>query len=285
MTNGMLADRIRDYQPQNALEQENALVEILQHYVLAGLARSGLFRRAIFHGGTYLRILHSIDRFSEDLDFIQKETDTSFVWTDYLKSLERFFTAEGMLFEATDRSKTESNVRKAFLKTDSIGTGLQVGLPFRRQASKKIRIKLELDTNPPTGSGIETKFLTFPYPASITSLDLSSSFSLKLHALLCRPYAKGRDWFDLLWYVRRRTPVNFPLLTSALNQVGPWEGRHPSIDHQWLRRAMQDRIASIDWDDARRDVRRFLPARQQAGLESWTSELFLQVAAEIPSGF
>ena len=164
---------------------------------------------------------------------------------------------------------------KAFLKSDSLGTILTVELPFPCYNPQKKRIKLEVDTNPPAGSEFETSYTTFPNVSAISSQTLSSGFATKAHALLCRRYIKGRDWYDYLWYVRRKIEPNFLLLNNALFQQGPWAGREIDVNVPWFIRALREVIQRIDWNTARPDVQRFLPTSEQAGLREWTMELFL----------
>ncbi len=147
----MIADvlnaRIREYAPASALEQENVLQELMQHYVLASLSRAGMFSEAIFHGGTCLRIIHGMSRFSEDLDFLLKWPDPGFRWKKYLEAVDRDCAQEGIEFVLQDKSAADNAVQKAFLKTDSIGKVLLLAFPFDRPNPRKIRIKLEIDTN------------------------------------------------------------------------------------------------------------------------------------------
>lgn len=276
MIDRVLAARIRQYQPQDVIEQENVLQEISQQYVLASLSRSGLFVDAIFHGGTCLRILHDTPRFSEDLDFLLKAPDPDFEWARYLEHVRKDCAREGLEFEIRDRSHVERAVRSAFLKTDSIGKILELGLPFHRHASRKIRIKLEIDINPPAGSQFETRYLTFPQTAPITTQTLESGFGTKAHALLCRRYVKGRDWFDFLWYVDRRVVPDLRLLANAIDQTGPWAGQGIEVDARWFVDALHEAINRIDWGKAREDVARFLPLSEQRSLEHWDTPLFLQ---------
>ena len=281
MLRRVLEARIRDYGPVNALEQENVLQEIMQHYVLAGLSRSGLFSDAMFHGGTCLRIVHGMSRFSEDLDFLLKKPDPNFEWQRHLDAVGRDCESEGIHFDVLDKSAAAKTVRKAFLKTDSIGKILTLDLPFERHANRKIRIKLEIDTNPPRGSDFSTSYITFPVTAPLTTQTLESGFALKLHALLCRGYVKGRDWYDLVWYVSRRTRPHLPLLADALRQQGPWAGQDIDVSPSWLRKKMEEAIRRIDWPTAKDDVRRFLPQREQEGLAAWTADFFLYHLARI----
>lgn len=217
MIGDILSERIRDYSPADTLEQENVLAELLQQFVLASLSRARFFSRAGFHGGTCLRILYGMNRFSEDLDFLLKEPNPDFKWEPYLERIRSDCRDEGINFEIRDRSSAETAVKKAFLKTDSIGQILTLELPFSRHAARKIRIKLEVDTNPPAGSVFETRYINFPLTAAITTQTLESGFATKSHALLCREYTKGRDWYDFLWYVSRKIVPDLALLGHALD--------------------------------------------------------------------
>jgi predicted nucleotidyltransferase component of viral defense system len=281
MLNDVWSARIRDYAPANANEQDNVLQELLQQYVLAALARAGFFQQAVFHGGTCLRILYGLNRFSEDLDFLLKRPDPSFRWQEYLEAVRGDCEREGILFEVQDKSQAGTTVQKAFLKTDSIGKVLLLDLPFERYQSRKIRIKLEIDTNPPQGSSFTTSYLTFPVTLPITTQTLESGFALKMHALLCRPYVKGRDWYDFVWYVTRRTRPNLALLGSALQQQGPWAGVPAQVSQKWVEAELTTVIRRIDWAIARDDVRRFLPTREQEGLNAWGAEFFLHVVDQM----
>lgn len=275
MIEDLLQQKIATYAPSNALEQEHALAELMQHYVLAGLARAGFFARAFFQGGTCLRILFGMRRFSEDLDFMLKEPDPRFAWKPYLGRVGELCAQEGIRFELQDRSKLRGPVKKAFLKTDSVGKLLLLELPFSRDVRKTIRIKLEIDTNPPRGSTLQTSFIRFPVAAALTTQSLESGFGTKSHALLCRSYVKGRDWYDLLWYIERGVVPDLALLQNALEQLGPWAGKKVEVDARWYLDAMRARIEGIDWRAARADVVRFVPAREQEEIELWGRELFL----------
>lgn len=281
MLDRVLSARIREYAPANLVEQENVLQELLQHYVLSSLSRAGLFAQAMFHGGTCLRIAYAMNRFSEDLDFLLKQPDPNFRWQGYLESVRKDCVQEGISFEVQDKSQGGTTVRKAFLKTDSIGKTLAMDLPFERYQARKIRIKLEIDTNPPAGSTFTTSYLTFPVTAPMTTQSLESGFALKLHALLCRSYVKGRDWYDFVWYVARKTRPDLDLLRHALHQHGPWTGQPITVTMRWLQESMEAAIRRIDWTAVRADVQRFLPLREQEGLRAWSVEFFLHHLARM----
>jgi predicted nucleotidyltransferase component of viral defense system len=281
MLDRVLSARIREYAPTNAVEQENVLQELMQHYVLSSLSRAGLFAEAMFHGGTCLRVVHGMNRFSEDLDFLLKQPNPNFRWQCYLESVRKDCAQEGIPFEVQDKSQARTAVQKAFLKTDSIGKILVLDLPFERYQARKIRIKLEIDMNPPAGSTFTTSYITFPVTAPMTTQSLASGFALKLHALLCRSYVKGRDWYDFVWYVARKTRPDLDLLRNALHQQGPWAGQPITVTGHWVRENMETAIRRIDWVAARDDVQRFLPLSEQEGLRAWSADFFLYHLARL----
>lgn len=263
----IIQQRLATYQAANPLEEEQALKEILQEVALFALWRVDFFEVAAFQGGTSLRILHNLPRFSEDLDFILKQPDRTFDWSRYLAPL-----AEG-LREFGLQSEVDQMVRKAILKDDSISD--QFNLSFiQGPAGRSLKIKLEIDVDPPAGSGFDYSYLDFPLDFEVCHQDLSSNFALKIHALLCRSFVKGRDWFDFAWYVKQDVSPNYRLLEAAIQQAGPWKGMGLSVDHQWLQTALRKRIEAIDWTDAAEDVRRFLDPVQQQGLRVWSARFF-----------
>ncbi|NLI78208.1 MAG: nucleotidyl transferase AbiEii/AbiGii toxin family protein [Candidatus Riflebacteria bacterium] len=273
----LIEQKLRDYHPNSALEQDIALTEIVQQFILFGLARSGFFADAAFHGGTCLRILFGLPRFSEDLDFVLKTPDRTFGWGKHLRVICAECAAYGVDLEVKDRARGTGAVRAAFLKTDSLGMVARASLPFGRHPRRKVVVKLEIDTDPPAGCVFQPGFLTFPGPAAVTVLDGPSGFAGKLHALLCRAYVKGRDWYDLLWYAERGMMPNLSLLANALHQAGPWVGQEKAIDLDWVLEELTRKIRSIDWAATRGDVARFVPAREQKSLELWGEALFLNV--------
>lgn len=272
-----IKQKLKDFAPQNTLEQELALHEMMQRYVLVALAKEKFFIAAQFQGGTCLRIIHGLDRFSEDLDFVLKEPDKEFVWKHYFKSMTNVFKSDGIDLEILDKTKMNDAVKKMFLKTDSIGKILVAHLPFSRQRDQKITIKLEIDTHPPAHSTYETHFIDFPTPVSITTQTLASSFAGKSHALLCRKYTKGRDWYDFIWYVNKKIVPNFKLLQSALFQMGPWAGQKIALDANMYISLLKDKITTVDWKIAKADVQRFLRIKDRSYLDVWRSDYFLHV--------
>jgi predicted nucleotidyltransferase component of viral defense system len=271
--NELIQRRLASYDAANAVEEEQATKEILQEVALYGLWRAGFFDVAAFQGGTSLRILHELPRFSEDLDFILLKPDRKFDWRSYLDPLIAALQEFGLRCEALDKSKMDQNVRKALLKNDSIGNQLNLKFNQRTNAST-IKIKLEIDTHPPAGSGFAYTYLDFPVDFEVCNQDLPSNFALKIHALLCRPYVKGRDWYDFNWYVKQQIEPNLAHLRAALKQYGPWAGRSLQVDKEWVVDHLNEKARSIDWRAAASDVERFLGATERASLALWSARFF-----------
>lgn len=270
----MFQRKLQAYGATNAVEEANATKEIIQEIALYALWRADFFGVALFQGGTSLRILHGLPRFSEDLDFLLREPDASFDWSPYLSALVEIFAEFGLKLEALPKDRMDKAVREAVLKDDSIANQLDLSFPGAGRA-KTIRVKLEIDTNPPRGSGEATTFLDFPADYEVRHQDLASNFALKIHALLCRPYLKGRDWFDFSWYVTSGTYPNLAVLAAALLQAGPWQGKSDlQVDSEWLTAALHAKISSIDWSAAASDVSRFLRPSEAKSLSLWSERFF-----------
>lgn len=266
----VIQQRLNSYQCKTVLEERNALKEITQEIALMALSKAGFFKIAEFHGGTALRILHSLQRFSEDLDFALLTPNPHFDLNIYLNQMAENFEAYGYGIQISDRSE----VQKQFLKIDSIGKLFTLKYPFKRD-DKKIKIKFEVDTNPPKGATTEIKFLNFPLAFSVLAKDLSSSFAGKLHALLCRPYEKGRDWYDFIWYVTYKIPINFLLFSHSLCQQGPWQGQSISINPTWLINQLTQKIESLNWENIKKDVQPLLKSNEVYSLQTWNKDFFL----------
>lgn len=270
----IIADRLKEYKPLSQREELNALKEIIQEIALCALARAGFFEIAAFQGGSCLRIIHGMNRFSEDLDFMLR-SEKAFVWDPFLRELRREFTMYGLDFQIIDRSKADSVIKTAFLKDTSFGKVLV--LTHQRTVADKqtLQIKLEIDVNPPAGSKFETHYLDFPYTFSIVTQDLPSLFASKCHALLCRPFTKGRDWYDFIWYVSKKSRPNLAHLEAALKQLGPWQNQNIVMTEKWLIEALHVKIVAIDWQVAKSDIENFLRPHEREALKVWSSEFFL----------
>ena len=271
----IIQERLDNYNSQSIQEEQFALKEITQELALHSLYNAGFFKRVAFQGGTCLRILYGLNRFSEDLDFALLEPDKKFDLVHYLASMNQELKAFGYDVKIESKASANNAVQNAFLKDDSLGRIINARYTQADGNPRSLKIKFELDVNPPAGAKIETKFHDFPVYFSVTTQDLSSLFAGKSHALLVRPYIKGRDWFDFLWYVSRKAPLNLMFLSNALDQLGPWKGKKIKVNMSWYKREMTKRIKSIDWNKARTDVSRFLRPSDLKTLELWNTNFFL----------
>ena len=276
----LIQERLASYNAANQLEEEYAVKEILQDIALYGLWRAGFFDIAAFQGGTCLRIVHGMGRFSEDIDFILKQPDPDFSWPVYLQGMVQCFEEFGLQSEILDKSRMDQRIKKAQIKDNSICHQLNLSF-FRENPAKKQTIKLEIDVDPPENSGFAYRYLDFPLDFEVCHQDLNSNFSLKIHALLCRPYVKGRDWYDFNWYVKQRVKPNLAHLQAALLQWGPWAGQEIKIDLKWLKQKLTDKIGRIDWQDAAMDVERFLRLQEQHSLKLWSVAFFLHKVEQL----
>ena len=276
----LIQQRLDEYQASNAIEEEQAIKEIIQELALFALWRAGFFEVAAFQGGTSLRILHGLPRFSEDLDFILKEPDLEFNWSHYLEKLLGNLEEFGLKSEVKDKSRMDQAVRKAVLKDNSVSNQLNLSF-YRGRGDQKQTIKLEIDVNPPSGSGFEYTYKDFPVDYEVCHQDLSSNFALKIHALLCRPYIKGRDWYDFNWYVKKGIKPNLPLLQAALIQDGPWKGEGLKIDEEWVRKELLKKISLINWNEPTSDVERFLTLVEKDSLRLWNERFFVQRVSQL----
>lgn len=272
--NEIIQARLASYKAANAVEVENATKEIIQEIALYGLWRAKFFETAVFQGGTSLRILHKLPRFSEDLDFMLLVPDSKFDWAPFLKILMETFAEYGLQPEMVSKEQMDKRIRNAVIKDNSIVNQLDLSLG-KRDSRKTLKVKLEIDVDPPAHSSDDFSYLDFPIDFEVRHQDLASNFALKIHALLCREYLKGRDWYDFSWYVAQGIFPNLPHLEAALNQFGPWANDEIlAVNVEWLQNEMTKRIQSIDWDEAKKDVNRFLRPREAESLKLWSSQFF-----------
>jgi len=270
----IIQKKLASYKASNPVEEEHATKEILQEIALYALWRARFFEVAVFQGGTSLRILHDLPRFSEDLDFMLLAPDPGFDWPPYLKPLTSTFEEFGLKSEVSSKNHMTRRIRQAAIKDSSIANQLNLSF-YKGNPKQKIKIKLEIDVIPPAHSQDDSTFLDFPLDFEVRHQDLSSSFALKIHALLCRTFLKGRDWYDFSWYVGQGVFPNLPHLEAALKQFGPWSDHDVlKVDPLWLETAMMEKIASIDWEQAKEDVRRFLRSAESESLDLWSDRFF-----------
>lgn len=268
----IIQKRLEKYNPTSPDEELNALKEITQEVALYSLYKAGFFQNACFLGGTSLRILHGLDRFSEDLDFSLWKEDKDFSLDNYLDKAMVYMNAYGYDLSFDKKDLSDKAVQSRFLKDDSIKNVLT--FKHIQDARSKIKIKIEIDTNPPLGADRSVEYVNFPLDFPVSAYDLKSCMSGKIHALLCRSYVKGRDWYDLLWYISESVSPNLVFLKNALFQMGPWKGIEIELNEQFIKNELQEKIQSLDWNDVKFDVRKFLKPEKAETLELWGSEFF-----------
>lgn len=233
------------------LQSRNRVREYLQARILQFLQERGLFRSWIFHGGTALRFLYRLPRYSEDLDFSLRRSDEAVDFEVAVAKIRLWFESEA--YQIDLRTRASRAVKSARLRFP--GLLHELGLSQRR--TQTMSIKIELDSRPPAGGKTETSVIRRYILLNIFHYDKSSLLSGKLHALLARPYIKGRDLYDIFWYLSDPAwpEPNFSFLNNALNQTG-WSG--PEIDKNNWTEVLKQKLKTIDWDRAVEDVRPFL---------------------------
>ncbi len=263
-----------------------ALREILQEIALLGLWRARFFEHAAFYGGTALRILHGIDRFSEGLDFSLLKPNSEFSLVRFTSALEEEIRAFGfnLRVEAV-RKSAKSAVQSAFLKANTRNQLLVIETDARMARmippGQVLKIKIEVDTDPPPGFLTTTRYLLQPIPFAVRCYTLPSLFAGKLHGLLFRRWknrVKGRDWYDLVWYAAHHPELNLPHLEQRMRQTGDWKGTAP-LTGEGVGELIHAAIDRVDPDQARRDVAPFVKDPQ--ALAVWSRDFFRHVAAGI----
>ena len=253
----------------------NATRELMQEYALAGLFRGGFFEKAAFYGGTCLRIFHQLDRFSEDMDFSLLESNKAFSLTPYFKSIVNEFESVGLDVEISQKDKkSNTQVESAFLKQTT--TFYNIAL----KTNRKVKIKFEVDTNPPKKFYTESNLLIKPFSFYVRTYRLENLFAGKMHALLFRKWknrVKGRDWFDFEWYVKKGVKLNLEHFSQRALQSGHIAPPHLSKDE--FLRLLKSRIENLDVEMARRDMIPFTSNHKK--LEIWSNTYFLELVRHI----
>lgn len=280
----MIREWLEEYRPGNHEEAENALREIMQEIALAGLQRSGFFERAAFYGGTALRIFYGVKRFSEDLDFSLLEKNGDFELQPYLDGMVKEFSALGIDVTVREKIKSKrSAVDSAFLKTGTEWKELILkGVIPQEKISMRpdIKIKLEVDTNPPPGFETEEKLMLRPFSFYTKCFSAPDLFAGKMHALLFRKWkgnVKGRDWFDLEWYVRNNIPLHLEHLVIRSVQSGDWNKK--TMNKNEFARVLSDKIENVSMNDIKRDIVRFIQDDKQ--IEIWSRDYFKELVKRI----
>lgn len=243
-------------------EKFNSLREFCQLLTLKTLDELGGFKHIAFVGGTALRILYDLNRFSEDLDFclIGKE---NYSFLDLMTAIEKSLQLYNL--DITIKSKERTGVASAFIKFNSVLNDLNLS-PYK---DKRLMIKFEVDQRPPREYHTQLSVINDEFLIGINHFDLASLFAGKLHAVLCSKYTKGRDFYDLVWYLSKRVVPNFEFLNNAIMQT---ENEDRNITVENFANILQDKIATTNFDQVKSDVLPFL--RDQSELRFFNKAYF-----------
>jgi predicted nucleotidyltransferase component of viral defense system len=262
------------YKCQSFHEYEQALREILQEIALVGLWRGKFFEHAAFYGDTALRIFYNLDRFSEDLDFTLFSPNPNWSWAPYSDALENEMNAFGFDVTFIEKKSVQSAVQSAFLKTPTVQEMLKIGVHSGMlkgvHPETVIRIKVEIDTEPTLSYGHEAKFLEQPVAVAIKCVNQECLFAGKMHAALFRAWkgrVKGRDWYDMVWFIRKQIPLNLTLFSQVM-------GRESVLTPAAFLDLAKARIEHLDVASAIEDCVNFV-RDSQAIHASWSKEFFL----------
>lgn len=280
----MIRQWIESYEPKNIQETEQALREIMQEITLAGLYRANFFKYAAFYGGTALRIFHGLNRFSEDLDFSLLEKNQEFKLAPFLEGVKTEFASMGMQVTFNHKTKSKASViDSAFLKSETLWGELvlETHLPqFSLSQKPNIKIKLEVDTQPPLFFETENRLLLKPFSFYVNCFILSDLFAGKMHALLFRKWqnrVKGRDWYDMEWYIRNGVSLNLEHFCQRATESGDWSDT--SITRNQLLELLHNKINATKIENAKEDVIRFVQNPNE--LDIWSRAYFNRLVEKI----
>lgn len=267
-TNEIFNQMLSGYDITTEQHKRNAIFEVYQQVILAGLYNGGFFNEAAFYGGTCLRIFHGLQRFSEDMDFSLLAPNENFDFTQYFQPIIDQFALVGREVEIRKKDKKHfGKVESAFLKDNTDVYDITF------QTEKSVKIKIEVDTQPPLKFKTEQKLLLLPQSFMTRCFTLPTLFAGKMHALVYRAWknrVKGRDWYDFEWYVRHNIPLDFTHLSERALQFNQEE-----LDKETFLQKLNERLATADINQVKADVLPFV--RNPKELDIWSNEYFLQL--------
>lgn len=271
------------YKCDSRQDYENALKEIIQELALLGLWRAKFFEHAAFYGGTALRILYGVDRFSEDLDFSLLEPRGDFELQPYLDAIKMELNSMGFAVDVEERIKNQqSSIESGFIKAETKEHLIRFEVPeaisTRIHHRERLKIKLEVDTDPPGGFETEAKILLQPIAFSVKTYKLPDLFAGKLHVVLARAWlnerVKGRDYYDFVWYIGRDIPVRLSHLEQRLRQTGTWTSKK-AMTREDLLNLLEEKFSRVNIDQAKRDIMPFI--RDPDAVALWSKEFFVSL--------
>ncbi len=266
------------YELYTVHDHENALKEIMQEIVLLGLWRSKFYEKAAFYGGSALRILYKLDRFSEDLDFSLLQPEKAFDIKKYLGAVKAELELWGFEVTAEEKEKKNTNtIDSAFIKANTLVHLLKIDPRLKTHKNAMMKIKVEIDQDPATGFVSDMKYHLHPIPFTIKTMTLPSLFAGKMHALLCRTTrinSKGRDWYDLIWFVKNTIPCDLHYLKNKMVQTGHIDFSE-TLTKEILAELLSAKSREVDFSLAKKDVEPFLKkSGQKDELRLWSDDFF-----------
>jgi predicted nucleotidyltransferase component of viral defense system len=280
----MIKEWVAEYNPQNEEETLSALREIMQEIVLAGLFRTDFYEKAAFYGGTALRIFYKLDRFSEDLDFSLLKEDPGFSLEPYFPAIISEFEAIGITVSIKEKNKTaQTNVDSAFLKSETLLQELVIENIVKQAgitSNRNIKIKIEVDRKPPLGFETEEKLLLRPFSFYVKCFTQPSLFGGKMHALLFRKWqnrVKGRDWYDMEWYIKKGIPLDITHFLIRAQDTGDW--KEESITPEQVMELLKHKINTVSFDHIKEDVVRFI--KDDKVLQIWSAAYFIDLIEKL----
>ncbi len=286
MSNLAIMQMLERYACKSDKDCVNALREIMQSITLSALARFDFFNHAAFYGGTALRILYGLNRGSEDMDFSLLKPNNNFSLSKYKEGLENEFASFGMNVQLSEKIKiTKTSIQSAFLKSNTqtqlLSIGVNQSLAKQINARSEIKLKIEIDIDPPSNFETEIKYIYSPMAFAVRSYCLPDLLSGKLHAVLFRNWknrTKGRDWYDLVWYAALHPQYHLSHLESRARQSLNYQEEKHLTDFK-VKELLLDKLDTIDIELLKEDVRQFI--KNDAELDVWSKEFFRDVISRI----
>ena len=284
--NNIIEQMLSKYEIKNTNDEINALKEIIQEIVLSGLSRGEFFDKAAFYGGTALRIFYKLDRFSEDLDFALLTPDKNFDLSKYFTYIEKELKAYGLNLKISSKKKSiDSNITSAFLKGDTLEHILKF-FPNETEHKynsllKDIKIKFEVDINPPSGATYEEQYKLLPSPHQIKLYDKESLLAGKIHAILCRGWknrTKGRDLYDYVFFLANDTKVNIELIKNKLIESKYIES-DSNFDINTLKELLINKFNKINYEEVKEDLIPFI--KNVDSLNIWNKDFFISITNKL----
>ena len=280
----MIKEWIAEYNPQNEEEILSALRGIMQEITLAGLSRTDFFEKAAFYGGTALRIFYGLERYSEDLDFSLIKPDSNFSIEPYFKAVIDEFKSLGLTVSIKEKKKTKQTaIDSAFLKAETIWQEIVLEDIIKEtgvRSNKTLKIKIEVDRQPPLNFKTEEKLLLRPFSFYVKCFTKPSLFAGKMHALLFRKWknrVKGRDWYDLEWYIKKGIPLDVNHFLARAKDTNDWQDDR--ISNEQIIKLFDTKIKSVSFSSIKEDVVRFI--KNDDVLNIWSPEYFKDLIEKI----